>query len=48
MKTPEEHVLSNISSLLQYLPEQVEKLVVECDEGTEVGHLSFLINASEL
>ena len=48
VKTPEEHVLSNISSLLQYLPEQVEKLVVECDEGTEVCHLSFLINASEL
>ena len=36
VKAPEVHVLSNISSLLQYLPEQVEKLVVECDEGTEV------------
>ena len=36
VKAPEEHVLSNISSLLQYLPEQVEKLAVECDEGTEV------------
>jgi len=39
VKTPEEHVLSNISSLLQYLPEQVEKLVVECDEGTELSSI---------
>ena len=48
VKTPEEHVLSNISSLLQYLPEQVEKLVVQCNVGNEVCDALFLINASEL
>ena len=41
MENSEEQVLSNISSLLQYLPEQVEKLVTDCSDVPEVV---FFIN----
>ena len=36
MNNPEDQVLSNISSLLQYLPEQVEKLATEFNGNAEV------------
>ena len=45
-------VLSSISSLLQYLPEQVEKLATECNNDAEVcisfDNIDILLSNSKL